>query len=199
MENDTSDASAFPLTPEQTDGLWREGLKRGNRIRFRVASGSMYPAFAQGDSVLVKQFPPAGAPGLGDIILFHLDETWVVHRVVGKESSNGQISYWQKGDAEYRAILTPASAVAGRVVVIEQGNKHIDLDAPWQKVINRSIGVILYAMDQILRFGGDIGKGKGEKAGQVSAWRVKASGCFRKTRVVLVAIGARLTRLGARH
>jgi signal peptidase I len=198
LEIDTSEESVFPLTSKQTDDLWREGLKWGNWIRFRVASGSMYPALVQGDSILVKGFPPLSHPRLGDIVLFYIGETWVVHRVVGKELTDGQISYWQKGDAEYRATLTPASAVAGKVIVIEHDNNHIELDAPWQKIINRSIGAILCAMDRILRCGAGIGKGKGENAGQVSTWRVKASGCFRKTRAVLVAIAARLMRLGAR-
>lgn len=197
MEIDSSEESVFSLTSEQTDDLWREGLKRGNRIRFRVASGSMYPALVQGDSVLVKGFPPLSYPRLGDIVLFYIGETWVVHRVVGREFTGGQISYWQKGDAEYRATLMPASAVAGRVIGIEHNNNLIDLDTLLQKTINHSIGVILCAMDWILRCGAGIGKGKGRNNGKVSIWRVRVSWCFRKTRAMLVAIAARLMRLVA--
>lgn len=199
LENDAAKEYGSVLTPELADSLWREQMQRGGIVSFRIASGSMLPTLAPGDNVRVKKFPPLSDPGLGDIVLFNMGGTWVVHRVVGKECGDGRLSYWQKGDAEYRATLTPATAVAGRVVAIEHGYRHIDLNTPLQKAINRSIGAILYVMDQILRFGGDVGNGKGENADQVSAWRIKASGCFRKTRVVVVGIGARLMRLGARR
>ncbi len=197
MHNDPTEESDFPLTPEQADDLWREGLERGSRISFRVASGSMYPTLAEGDRVVVECFPESESPKVGDIVLLRIDGLWVVHRLVGKKRSGGQLFYRQKGDAEYRSTLSPASTVAGRIVTLKNGTGSISLQTPWQRIIRRAVGLILCAMDSISRSGIGAGGGESGKTERVSWWRTKAAAGFGKSRVVLIRTGSRLMRLGS--
>ncbi|MHB1390975.1 MAG: signal peptidase I [Thermoleophilia bacterium] len=198
MEFENSEDGAILLTVEQRDGLWRESLARGQAIRFRVASGSMRPALVQGDIVVVRRYSPPAAPRVGDIVLFYFGERWIVHRIVGKTDVDGRLFFWQKGDDEHHSVMTPAAAVAGRVVAIEGDGGRVDLDTLRQRIINRSFGVILAAMDRLLRIYRGIGKGGRDRGERVSGWRLMASGCFRKTRAIVVKIGSRLMRGGSR-
>ncbi|MHB0867154.1 MAG: S26 family signal peptidase [Thermoleophilia bacterium] len=198
MEIDNSEDSAILLTAEQTDDLWRESLARGKAIRFRVASGSMRPALVQDDIVVVSRYAPPTAPRVGDIVLFYFGERWIVHRIVGKTSVDGQLFFWQKGDDEHHSVMTPAAAVAGRVVAIENDGGRMDFDTLRQRIVNRLFGAILAALDRLLRVYHGMGKGGRKRGERASGRRVMASGCFRKTRAIVVKIGSRLMRGGSR-
>ncbi len=170
-----------------------ESLERGSRVGFRVASGSMRPALARGDKVLVKRFDGRHGPRLGDIVLFHFDGRWTVHRVIGGKLSDGRRLYRQRGDAEFRATLVPASAVAGRVISIEHDGRGIDLDNLGQKLINRSIGVFQWGVERLLHKRGGVDRGLGgigehQAPVRIPVWRMKAAGGFRRA-------GAALARL----
>ena len=198
MEIDNSEDSAILLTAEQRDDLWRESLARGQAIRFRVASGSMRPALLQGDIVVVRRYAPSASPRAGDIVLFYFGERWIVHRIVGKTTVDGQLFFWQKGDDEHHSVMTPAAAVAGRVVAIENDGGRVDLDTRRQRIVNRSFGAALAAMDRLLRGYHGMRKGGSVRGGRTSGRRVMGSGCFRKSRTIVVKIGSRLMRGGSR-
>jgi len=198
LEIDTTEESGNLLTPEQADDLWRESLDRGSRISFRVASGSMHPTLAMGDRIFVEQFPSGITPRIGDIVLFFIDERWMVHRIVGKILCNGQHSYRQKGDADHRSVITPATAVAGIVVGVERGGTRIELNNTRQKIINRSIGLLFRIVDLVPQKVPTGSDDKLEADNPASSGRIIVSGVLRRTEAGLVSIVARMMWVGSR-
>lgn len=198
MEKGAAKEDGSVLTPELADILWRERLQSGRSVSFRIASSSMHPLLSRGDRIMVKRIPSNDQPQLGDIVLFYTGGRWVVHRIVGRKNEDGRTFYRQKGDAEYRAAMTPASAVAGRVFMIEHRNGCTLLDAPLQKAVNRTIGYSFFLLDWMLRTGAGIFRHDQRGRGHIPAWHVIATICIKKTQSLL-ACAARLTGRFSSH
>ena len=84
-----------------------------------VLSGSMEPAIAPGDAVVVASVPAASI-AVGDVITFRTggSDVPVTHRVVGvTEGPDGKRAFVTKGDANEDADLQPVTApqIVGRV------------------------------------------------------------------------------------
>jgi len=103
-------------------------LDDGVEIRAETLSGSMEPVIMKGDILKIKKIPYCKLR-VGDIVAFlflNLDQV-IVHRIVAKrETMNGQIKCYTKGDFSYENdpwYLTKEDYV-GKVVVIEKGRKN---------------------------------------------------------------------------
>jgi len=109
--------------------LFREALRRGQPLWFRVSSGSMYPLLRIGEEVYIE---PATADDLqvGEIAAFETSAGLVIHRIVQRRSDQRGIQLIEMSDAQLRAGQVESGAAIGRVVAIGRGKRHIDLQRP---------------------------------------------------------------------
>lgn len=121
-QNDASDNSVIA-------GLYREAVRKGQPLWFRVASGSMHPLLRIGEQVYIE---PATADQLrvGEIAAFETDSGLVIHRIVQRRQENADIQLVEMSDVHLRAGRVQSGAVIGRVVAVRQGNTRIDLQRP---------------------------------------------------------------------
>jgi signal peptidase len=133
--------------------LSAEILGAGNALRFRARGTSMLPLVRDGDVLLVRPVHPATVR-IGDLVLCSSEAgRVVVHRVIRKEV--GQEGRWftVQGDAvPHTDGVIPGRKVYGRVVAIERGAAHIDLDGP----VMRTLGWLA-----ALRSRWNLGRGSG--------------------------------------
>jgi len=190
--------SGLVVSPELADSLWLKQLQSGGSVTFLVASNSMLPTLSRGDRITVKRIPPADRPKLGDIILFFIGSHWVVHRIVGRGKKDGEIFYRQKGDAEFRASVTPASEVAGRVFMIDHGDDRVVLDATYQKTVSRTIGYSYFLLDLLLRTGAGIFRHDLRQGENIPTWHIRVTAGIKKIQDIL-ARAAVVTRRFSHH
>ncbi len=116
-------------------GLYREAVRKGQPLWFRVASGSMHPLLRIGEQVYIE---PATAMQLqiGEIAAFETGAGLVIHRIVQRYQENADIQFIEMSDVHLRAGRVKSGAVIGRVVAIRQGNTRIDL----QRLIAQKCG-----------------------------------------------------------
>jgi signal peptidase I len=109
--------------------LYRDAVRKGQPLWFRVASGSMHPTLRIGEEIYIK---PATADQLhvGEIAAFETDAGLVIHRIVYQRRDNAGIQLVEMSDVHLRAGRVKSEAVIGRVVAIRQGNARIDLQRP---------------------------------------------------------------------
>ena len=92
----------------------------GADASFVVLSGSMEPAIAAGDVVVVESVPP-GAIAVDDVITYSRSDeaATVTHRVIDIDDAGGERVFYTKGDANEDADQrpVPASALVGAVVL----------------------------------------------------------------------------------
>jgi hypothetical protein len=121
-QNGASDAGAIA-------DLYRQALRRGQPLWFRVASGSMHPLLRIGEQVYIE---PATARQLqiGEIAAFETEAGLVIHRIVQRRQENGDIQLVEMSDVYLRAGQIKSGGAIGRVVAIRQGNTRIDLQRP---------------------------------------------------------------------
>ena len=95
-------------------------LLRHGTFRFRVASGSMYPALRKGDQLMVEPASPAQFQ-VGDLLLYHHRGQLICHRVVALDTAEAGPRIITKGDATTGPgeVLEPGQ-VLGRVVAVRR-------------------------------------------------------------------------------
>ena len=127
-QDSASDASVIA-------SLYREAVRKGQPLWFRVASGSMHPLLRIGEQVYIE---PATAMQLqiGEIAAFETEAGLVIHRIVQRHQENGDIQLVEMSDVHLRAGRVKSGAIIGRVVAIRKGNTRIDL----QKSIAQKCG-----------------------------------------------------------
>lgn len=85
-----------------------------------ITSGSMAPAIATGDAVIVVDTLPAEVEA-GDVIAFHgyTSDGLTTHRVVSRHDVDGRLHFRTKGDANATpdVNLAPADGMAGEVLL----------------------------------------------------------------------------------
>ncbi len=138
------------------DKLWLQGLEQGRVMGLRVASSSMAPTLHVGDRILVEKYPPGIHPCVGEIVLFHVPNGWFVHRVIDGHGRAGSAvdRVRQKGDADYRAVSVPVSAVAGRVIAVERRDgSRVDMHSKKMRFVNGSLGRFFFCVDRLQRLG----------------------------------------------
>jgi signal peptidase I len=120
--NGTSDNSVIAY-------LYREAVRNGQSLWFRVASGSMHPLLRIGEQVYIEPIT-AEQLQIGDIAAFETETGLVIHRIVQRRQENADIQLIEMSDVHLRAGQVKSGAVIGRVVIIRLGNTHIDLRRP---------------------------------------------------------------------
>lgn len=109
--------------------LYREALRKGRPLWFRVSSGSMHPLLRVGEEVCIE---PATAADLqvGEIAAFETGAGLVIHRIVRRRSVGGSVQLIEMSDVYLHAGPVESGAAIGRVVAIGRGKRRIDLQRP---------------------------------------------------------------------
>jgi hypothetical protein len=125
--------------------LYREALRKGQPLWFRVSSGSMHPLLRVGEEVFIA---PAtdGDLQIGEIAAFETDAGLVIHRIVQRLSDRGGIRLIEMSDVHLHAGRVESGAAIGRVVAIGRGKRHIDLQRPIAQKCGRVIALARYRL-----------------------------------------------------
>lgn len=125
--------------------LYREALRKGQPLWFRVASGSMHPLLRIGEEVYIE---PATAEDLqvGEIAAFETGAGLVIHRIVQRRSGQESIQLVEMSDTQLHAGPVESGAVIGRVVAIGRGKRRIDLQRPIAQKCGRVTARIRYRL-----------------------------------------------------
>ena len=114
--------------------LLQIALAEGQRVRLRVASGSMWPLLRPGDQVEVTPVPLADLRPGALVVRAVPDGSFVVHRLLGLQGE----TIITGGDALPRADPPwPADQLAGRVSAAWRGGRPIRLAARWPRPLGR--------------------------------------------------------------
>ena len=104
-----------------------ELLSLGFGVRFRAPGTSMHPTIRHGDLITVEPVAPSNMRR-GDIILYRLQDSFIAHRIVNIEETNGcELTFTLRGDASTAcdAPVKPEQ-ILGKIVCLERDNRHID-------------------------------------------------------------------------
>lgn len=129
--------------------LWEEILDRNGACWGKAVSHSMHPLIREGDRILVEHVPP-GQIKFGEIVVFRRSGQLVIHRVLGRRISGGQVYFLEKGDGNLGAYPVPAEDVVGRVRRIDRATVSIDLESGlgqalrWTLALNSYIGWVAW-------------------------------------------------------
>jgi hypothetical protein len=94
----------------------------------------MAPLIRPGDRILVARAATEQI-GFGDIVLFRRNREFVVHRVLGKWRKTEAIYFLERGDMGLTFGLVSADRTIGRVVLVERGDKVLDLTSHTSRLI----------------------------------------------------------------
>ncbi len=109
--------------------LYREALRQGQSLWFRVASGSMNPTIRIGDHVRID---PVKADEIrpGEIAAFETPDGLIIHRIVQRQQTGATVRLLQVADVELRPSWIEEHAVVGRVIATNREGVQIDLQHP---------------------------------------------------------------------
>lgn len=130
--------------------MWEENYLKRNKCKFEISSGSMRPLMEVGDVVTVRKIKPVEIR-IGDITAFEDGGNVIVHRVIGKSRSHGQLYFRHIGDASFVSRLVSGTTLIGRVIVIEKERGNIRLDSRKYLIPNRISGWRLGLVDSVHR------------------------------------------------
>lgn len=163
-----------------------------------ITSGSMEPAIATGDAVVVVDTPPADVEA-GDVIAFrgYTGDGLTTHRVVSRHEVDGRLHFRTKGDANATADvnLAPADGMTGEVVAAlpKAGRPLLALAGPTARtlllVVPAVALVIVQARD--LRRGRRLRQHRRRRGALAAAWGPAAR--------LLRIVGRRVRRLATPH
>jgi signal peptidase I len=108
--------------------MWQEAYQNEKGCSFRVVSGSMRPMIEVGDIVRIIRVSPSSIH-TGDVAAFHVGKKIVVHRIIGKSSSNRQTRFRHMGDACRKSGKFLPQHLIGKVKAIEKEGYDIRLDS----------------------------------------------------------------------
>jgi hypothetical protein len=123
--------------------LYREALRKGQPLWFRVSSGSMHPLLRIGEEVYIE---PARAEDLqvGEIAAFETDAGLVIHRIVQRRADRHGVQLIEMSDVHLRAGRVENGAAIGRVAAIGRGKRRIDLQRPVAQKCGQVIARVRY-------------------------------------------------------
>jgi len=130
--------------------MWQEACEKGRNLRFKIVSGGMSPVIEVGNIVRVSRAKPSRIR-IGDVVTFRDGQSVVVHRLIGKISSNAQLTVRHRGDASASSGTIAAQNLIGRVTVIEKEGHKIRLDSRRQIMSNIILGWRLRLLDSLGR------------------------------------------------
>lgn len=91
---------------------------------------------------------------LGDIALLYQDNRLIAHRIVFRGKQGDKVYLSHKGDNACSIQIVPADSLMGKVVRIELGDKSLDLQRTYWRLVNRCMGFFWCVFGRILQWEG---------------------------------------------
>ena len=121
------------------DALFDEWRKVGKVSRIQARGSSMGGSVPTGATLVVEHMGPE-ALEVGDIIVFRIGGTLVVHRLIGKKREGEKTVLLEKGDRGLEAHEIPEEWLLGRVRDILVDGRSVSMAEGIGKGLNRLIG-----------------------------------------------------------
>ena len=134
------------LLPE----MWQEACNQGGRLSFRMVSGSMKSLIRVGDTVRVTRAEPSRLR-IGDIVAFHDGQNVIVHRIIGTNRTNGQLTFRHQGDDGIASGKFAVKYLIGKVCAIEKDEREILHDTSRYVLTSKILGWRLRIKDSLGR------------------------------------------------
>ncbi|MBA3900198.1 MAG: signal peptidase I [Bacteroidetes bacterium] len=152
------EAEKRKLSTSDVLGLSTELLASNHGVKLRLGGYSMYPSLKPGDIATIEQSPfKTLAPG--DVITFKRQGRWIAHRLIKKETVQGETILHTKGDSCLKMDETvTAESYAGKIISIERNAKQFNMNIPYGKAIARNhyiyslLFYVLVKVRRVLRF-----------------------------------------------
>lgn len=124
--------------------LINEELNSGKVFCFVVSTVSMLPLIKPEDEIVVRK-DSLNTLKCGDIVVFEKYRELYTHRLLCKRLSGSKITLVTKGDNSFIAD-DPISEkdLLGKVIRIKRGNKFINLESKFWKIVNSLAGTLSY-------------------------------------------------------
>jgi len=125
-------------TSEIIHSILAENYKQTQHASCKVVGNSMFPLIRKGDWIYIEPITENNLQS-GDIILFSVNQRFVVHRIVNIE--NDQLV--TKGD--WSRSLDPSITkvnVIGKLVAIKKGKYKLTLNHPFLRIQNQLIRLL---------------------------------------------------------
>jgi signal peptidase I len=124
--------------------LVNEELNSGKVFCFVVSTVSMLPLIKPEDEIVVRKVSKETLKR-GDIIVFEKYRELYTHRLLYRRMSDSKIELITKGDNSL-IIDEPTSekGLLGKVIRIKRGNKSINLESKFWKIVNNLTGTLSY-------------------------------------------------------
>ena len=129
-------------------GVW---LNQHDQQLVVIVGGSMEPAYAVGDAVVLDKSPQALRKG--DIVTFHSGESLTTHRIIDFHTINGTRYLQTQGDANPTpdADLTPLDAVVGEPIAHVEGGGYVfdALTSRWGRLLTFGPALALIIISEL--------------------------------------------------
>jgi len=124
--------------------LINEELNSGKVFCFVISTLSMLPLIKPEDEIVVRKHS-LNTLKRGDIIVFEKYRELYTHRLLYRRMSDSKIELITKGDNSL-IIDEPISekGLLGKVIRIKRGNKSINLESKFWKIMNNLTGTLSY-------------------------------------------------------
>lgn len=124
--------------------LINEELNSGKVFCFVVSTVSMLPLIKPEDEIVVRK-DSLNTLKCGDIVVFEKHRELYTHRLLYRKMSESKIKLITKGDNSL-IIDEPISEkeLLGKVIKIKKGNKSINLESKFWKIVNSLAGTLSY-------------------------------------------------------
>ena len=138
--------------------LWCEALKSGHIMKYRALGHSMSPFIKSGSILTIK---PDKKIDMGDVILCKSGDSLFAHRVIAKNSLNGESIFITKGDnLSDRDPEVNSQSVLGKVIEIEYEGITACMSLLQRRITNYLIATmsgpllsfVLFALRKMLSF-----------------------------------------------
>jgi|Deesub1362A_J573_1020465.scaffolds.fasta_scaffold02471_3 signal peptidase I len=123
-----------------------ESLKRNGKVWVKIEGRSMEPVIKKGDRVLVEE-KKAGEITPGDVILYSVDESLIVHRAVGRFFYSGKWFFLEKGELGEGIGRISEESLLGRVVAVEGTKGTFPFEKSceeWRRISGRGYALLTF-------------------------------------------------------
>lgn len=132
-----------PIDRVEANSLWLELLARKGKSWLPVLTASMAPLIRPGDQVLVSE-AAAEQVHRGDIVVFRRGDDLIVHRVIKKWQTADGICFNEKADTASVSWLIDGSQVIGRVLMVKEKGRLLNLSSLPSQLANLALSVLFY-------------------------------------------------------
>jgi signal peptidase I len=144
--SDRADGTKGPISGRIRQEALRQWIASGEPRTLKVSGNSMLPLLHDGDSVLIE--PGAHGVRQGDIVVYFAGDLLLIHRVVRISRDPDGPVLRTKGD--FTIGLDPGrirgADLIGKVVAVDRGNTHVDLQSGSRRVLSWAVAALSYAV-----------------------------------------------------